>query len=339
MKDKKIFVTGGTGFLGSYLLRYLVQRGYSKIRALRRKDSDMSLVEEIADHIEWLEGDLLDICFLEEALEGMEEIYHCAALVSYHPKHIEKMMEVNQSGTANLVNALLHLGRGRLLHVSSIAAIGRSKEQLQVSEKTKWIKSPLTSNYAISKFLAEQEVWRGIAEGLEAVIINPSVILGSGFWDRGSPSFFTKVKRGQRFYPLGGSGFVDVRDVARMSITLMESDIRSERFIANGANRSFKKFFGLMARLLSAPAPSIPAGALLSNLAWRVESLRSRLTGSTPILTRETARLAAYVFTYDNSKSLEQLDFSYIPIDETIAATARQFRESKGKTPRVLPLA
>lgn len=339
LKEQTIFVTGGTGFLGSYLLRYLVQQGYRNIRALRRKDSPMDLVEEVKDKVTWLEGDVLDSFLLEEVLEGVDQVYHCAGMVSYHPKKAKEMLTINETGTANLVNAILYHGGIRLLHVSSIAAIGRKKEERHVSEATKWIKSPLAGGYAISKFLAEQQVWRGIAEGMEAVIINPAIIMGSGFWDRGTARFFPRIQQGQKFYPLGGSGFVDVRDVAKMSIQLMESKIQAERFIANGDNLSYKNFFGLLAQVLSAPPPNRAAGPLLSSLAWRFEAFRSWLTGSSPFLTKETARLSSLAFEYDNSKSIQELQFSYLPIRETLAATAQQFQEAgNGKQSRVLPL-
>lgn len=339
MKDKSIFITGATGFLGSYLLRYLVQRGYSNILALRRADSRLDLVKEVADQVKWVEGDLLDVGFLEEVLTGVDQVYHCAGIVSYHPKHIDQMLEVNETGTANLVNTMLYLGQSRLLHVSSIAAIGRSKEQTQISETSKWIKSPFTSYYAISKFLAEQQVWRGIEEGLEAVIINPAVIIGSGYWDKGSARFFPRISNGQRFYPLGASGFVDVRDVAKMCIKIMESGTSADRFIANGANLSYKKFFSLIAQYLTVKPPQQAAGPWLSSLAWRWESLRSKLTGGKPFLTKETALLSGTTFTYDNRKSIEELDFAYLPIEETLAATARQYHEHQATgEAAVLPL-
>lgn len=338
MKNKRIFVTGGTGFLGSYLLRYLVWQGYTSIRALRRKESSMELVADIADQIEWVEGDLLNGFLLEDQLAGIDQVYHCAGLVSYDPKKAKALIQVNETGTSNLVNAMLYHGGMRLLHVSSIAAMGRKIKEPVVSEKTKWFKSPLTNNYAISKFLAEQQVWRGIAEGLNAVIINPSVVMGSGFWDQGTARFFPRIHSGQYFYPLGTTGFVDVRDVAKMSVQLMESDIQAERFIANGANLSYRKFFGLIAKYLSTKAPSQAAGPLLSSIAWRLEALRSFLTGSSPFLTKETALLSGLSFSYDNSKSIQSLNFSYLPIEETLAATAKQFLEFGETNPQVLPL-
>jgi len=338
VKDKKLFVTGGTGFVGSYLLRYLVREGAQNIRALRRKESPMTLVADIADKVEWVEGDLLDSPLLEDLLIDIDQVYHCAGLVTYHPKRAKELIAINETGTSNLVNALLYHGGIRLLHVSSIAAIGKKLEEPNISEQTKWVKSPLTGNYAISKFLGEQQIWRGIAEGLDAVIINPSVIMGSGFWDQGTARFFPRIQEGQYFYPLGTTGFVDVRDVAKMSIQLMESGIQAERFIANASNLSYLKFFSLLAQFLSAKSPQQAAGPFLSGLAWRLEWLRTKLTGSNPFLTKETALMSGLSFTYDNTKSIQSLNYSYLPIEETLAATARQYLNSGKDQAQVLPL-
>lgn len=339
LKDKNIFVTGGTGFLGSYLLRYLLREGYHNISALRRKDSPSHLVKDIQEKINWVEGDLLDMPLLEDALTGIDQVYHCAGFVSYHPKKQQQLITINEIGTANLVNALLYHGKGRLLHISSIAAIGKKKNDRNVSETNKWVKSPLNTPYATSKFLAEQQVWRGIAEGLNAVIINPSIILGSGFWDRGTARFFSRIYDGQKFFPLGGSGFVDVRDVAKMSIQLMESSLQAERFIANGTNLSYKNFFGLIARALNTTAPNQAAGKFLSSIAWRLEAIKCWLTGQAPFLTKETAKMASLSFLYDNSKSIQTLNYAYVPIEETVAATAQQFKASDyGKKVMTLPL-
>ena len=180
MDHKRILVTGATGFLGAYLLRQLVTQGHA-IRALRRANSPMHLVEDIADLVEWVEADILDIVALETAFEGVTHVYHCAAMVSFHPRDVDRMMKINVEGTANIVNLSLSFGVQKLVHVSSIAAVGRSKERPQLDESSKWTTSKLNTNYAISKYMGEQEVWRGHAEGLAVGIVNPAIILGSGF--------------------------------------------------------------------------------------------------------------------------------------------------------------
>ena len=337
--NKKILVTGATGFVGSYLTRHLVKQGAS-VRALKRKDSAMTLVDDVKDKIEWVESDILDVIGLEDAMVGIHQVYHCAAMVSFNPKDINRMMKVNGEGTANVVNAALNEGVDKMLHISSIAAIGRTKNQKVIDEKTKWERSKYNSHYANSKHSAEQEVWRGIAEGLTAVIINPSVILGAGFWNQGTCRLFKNVWDGLRFYPTGATGFVDVRDVARMSIQLMESDIESQRFIANSENRPFRDIFNLMAEHLHKKAPTIKVTPFLEATVWRLEWLRHKIFGTTPLVNKETARASGRISHYDNNKSIDQLDFHYLPIEETIRETCKLFKTAgkKGESPQALPL-
>lgn len=329
MKSKSIFVTGGTGFLGSYLLRYLVKNGYQNIRALKRKNSSLALVEEVKDDIDWIDGDLLDVGSLEMAMEGVNQIYHCGAIVSFDKKEFKKMMLVNVEGTANIVNISLDFGIEKLVHVSSIAALGRIKDQANVNEETAWQRNNGNSNYAISKYLGEQEVWRGIAEGLPAAIINPAVIIGSGFWNVGTAEMFQQVWKGLRFYPIGSSGFVDVRDVALMAIKLMESDQISERFIVNNKNMHYLEFFSEVAKKLNKKAPDIKVTPLMRGLAWRLDWLRCKLTGSKHVITKETANLVSNSFYYENEKSIQAFDYQYIPFEKTLSDIATQFIESQ----------
>lgn len=333
------FVTGGTGFLGSYLLRYLVQQG-KKVRALKRNSSPMQLVEGIADKVEWVEGDILDVPFLEDAMKGVTYVYHVAAMVSYAPKDVDAMMKININGTANIVNAALFEGIEKMVHVSSISALGRIENQPNVSEKSSWQESKTTTNYSISKFNSECEVWRGIEEGLTAVMVNPSVILGSGFWDTGSCNLFKKVWDGFKYYPPGATGFVDVRDVVKTMVALMESDIQSERFIINSANLTWQEFFNKIGKQLGKKPPSILATALLRELAWRGEWFRSKITGIRPIVTRETARMASHTFIYDNTKIKEALNYEFLPIEKTVAETCTQLKATlpQGTKFAVLPI-
>ncbi len=338
--SKTIFVTGGTGFLGSYLIRYLLKKQAGNIRALKRVTSSMALLQDVHDQIDWVEGDILDIPLLEDALEGVDEIYHCAAVVSFDPKDIKMMMDINVTGTANMVNIALTKNIRKFIHVSSIAAIGRAEGKADVSEKTKWQNSKFNSNYAISKYQAEQEVWRGEAEGLNIAIVNPSVIIGSGFWKSGTARFWPQVYHGLKFYPKGASGFVDVRDVAKYMIQLMESDISSERFLLNGDNLSFQNFFGLVARQIGKSEPTIKVNTLIAEMAWRLEKLRAKVTGKSPLITKETARNSSQTYIYKNQKSLNALNFKYTPIKHTIEETSVQFLEAakNGMMPKSLPL-
>lgn len=341
-KNNRILITGATGFVGSYLTRYLVKNGYTNIVAMKRATSRLDLVQEVADKVTWVEGDVLDVPFLEDVLRGgIDAIYHCAAVVSFDPREREEMYRINSEGTANVVNVALDFGVKKLVHMSSIAAIGRNERERNVSENTKWQRSPLNTHYAISKFQAEQEVWRGISEGLTAAIVNPSVILGSQFWHQGTGKLYEQVWSGLRFYTEGATGYVDVRDVVRFMVKLMESDIENQRFILNGENIMYKTMFEKIALILNKKPATIAVTPLIRQLAWRFEWLKSKLTGSRPLITKETARVSATTFYFSNEKSLKAFpDFNYTAISETIEATGKQFLESQntGKDYAYLPL-
>ena len=264
---KKILVTGGTGFLGSYLLRFLLQEGYQNIWALHRPTSDFSWIADIKSRIHWIECDILDILGLEDALDGVVEIYHSAAFISFLRSERKKMLQINVEGTANLVDIALFKGVKRLLNVSSVAALGRSKPIETLNEKNQWERSPFNTYYGLSKYLAEQEAWRGFAEGLEVVVVNPSMILGSHYWDYGTANFFSMIDKGLKFYPMGGNGFVDVRDVVRLMHKLMESGISGERYIANQETLAYQELFQRIAHQLNTNAPRIKVNAFLRELA------------------------------------------------------------------------
>lgn len=337
-KDGLILVTGGTGFLGSYLIRLLVHKGY-RVRAIRRSSSAMDLVQDVANRVEWAEADLTDIVALEDAFQGATHVMHCAAISSFHPRDAENLKRVNVDGTTNIVNLALEFGIQKLIHVSSIAAFGRSKERPLLDETSKWVQSKDNTRYAVSKYLSEQEVWRAHIEGLPIAIVNPAVILGSGFWDAGSPRFFTQVDQGLKFWPVGRSGFVDVRDVAQCMLLLLESDINGERYILNAQNLPYKELFSSIAHALGAQAPRIKVTSLLAEVAWRVEWLKENILGAEPVVTKESARSSVSSFYYDNKKSLMLPGFHYRPVEETIREIAGQFLEAKkeGMKAKVLP--
>lgn len=314
--------------MGAYLLRRLLQKGY-RVRALRRKSSDMELVQGFADRVEWVEADVTDIVALEDAFQGVTELYHCAAMVSFHPKDTERMMRINVEGTANVVNMALETGVRKMVHVSSIAALGRTKERPRLDEKAKWVQSKGNSNYAVSKYGSEQEVWRAHAEGLPVAIVNPSIILGSGHWNLGSAKFFKQIDEGLKFCPTGCSGFVDVRDVARFMVELMESDISGERYILNAQDIDFRDFFVRIAQSLGKTPPPITVTPLLAELAWRVEWLKEKLTGMEPIVTKESARSSVSKYYYDNAKSRSVFGFEYRRLADSIQETGVQYLEAK----------
>ncbi len=249
------------------------------------------------------------------------------------------MMQINVEGTANVVNLAIDHRVQKLVHVSSIAALGRTKERPHLDEAAKWVTSNANSRYAVSKYLAEQEVWRGKAEGLTTAIVNPAIILGSGFWDLGSARFFKQVDGGLKFAPIGRSGFVDVRDVADFMIRLMDSEVDGERFILTAENVEYKRFFRIIADALHTTAPFIRVTPLLAEIAWRVEWLKEKILGSEPMVTKESARSSVSNFYYNNEKS-RAFGFQYRPLEQTIRETAAQFLAAKttGLSSSVLPL-
>ncbi|MEZ5012672.1 MAG: NAD-dependent epimerase/dehydratase family protein [Chitinophagales bacterium] len=320
-----VFVTGATGLVGSYLCRYLIMQG-EQVRACYRAQSDFSLIADVRDKIEWVEGDILDPGSLEDALQGVEKVYHCAALISYVRSRHDDLMRINCEGTENVVNACLYAGIRKLVYVSSIAALGRTgKDGETIDEQTPWERKKLTSDYSISKFSAEREVWRGIAEGLQAVIINPSIILGSGKWDSGSCKLFTTVYIGFKFYTTGVTGYVDVRDVVQIAYRLMESDVSGERFILNSENIVYRDLLQMMAKELDVQGPKTHAGAFLSGLAWRADKLRSLFTGKEPTVTKQTARIANKTVYFDNHKICERLAYTFIPVADAVRDAAQAF--------------
>jgi nucleoside-diphosphate-sugar epimerase len=323
-----ILVTGGTGFLGSHLLRKLVNVG-QPVRALYRTQIPSQL-KDIQDKIEWVTGDVLDVCALEDAMVGVTKVYHCAAVVSFHPDKHAHMMKVNVEGTANVVNMALDAGVKKLVHVSSVAAIGRAKGNAMIDEECEWQESKNNSQYAVSKYLAEMEVWRANAEGLETAIVNPSIILGSGFWEDGSGMLIKNAWKEFPFYTEGINGFTDVEDVATVMIRLMESEIKGQRFIVCSDNWKYHDLFNEMAAQLGKKPPHIAVKPWLAEIVWRVEAVKTKITGKKALLTKETARTAQLKIYYNNSKILSVLPgFKFISLKDTIADMCRVFLEHK----------
>ncbi len=327
-----ILVTGGTGLTGTHILLELTLAG-QKVRALKRDTSSTDWVKRVFawyrpddyqslfDKIEWFEGDVNDIFSLGEAIKGVEKIYHCAALVSYMPSDRERMLKVNVEGTENLVNIALKEKVKKICHCSSVSALSSKDNVGYIDESFFWKTSLQNSYYAISKFNSEREIWRGSEEGLGVVIVNPSIIVGPGDPLRSSGQFFGTVLKGMKFYSNGITGFVDVRDVAAIMVKLMDSNIKNERYILNSENLSYKDFLTKIANNYGTSPPKYCAGKFVCDIAWRLEWLRSILTGSNPSMTRETARSANNLSFYSNKKIKDTLNYDFIPIDGAIANT------------------
>lgn len=322
-----VLVTGGTGFLGAYIVKELVQQGYT-VRAMRRNGTLPFFIDpSILARVEWVAGNVLDVTAVDEALEGVDTIVHAAAMVSFVPADRVQMFRVNIEGTANMVNMALEKNIRRFIHISSVAALGRTANGEVVNEEKKWGKSKRNTAYAISKYHAEMEVWRGMGEGLNMAILNPSTILGYGNWENSSCAIFKNAYGGFPWYTNGVNGFVDVEDVARAAVLLMKSDIRSERFIVNSDNWSFRNLLSTMAMYFGKKPPYREATPLLGGLAWRMEKLRSSLAGKKPLLTRESAKVAQSKTLFDNSKILQALPgLSFLPLEESIKKACDKYK-------------
>ena len=316
---RTILVTGGTGFLGAYVIRELLDKGYA-VRAIRRGNTLPAFIPaHRLQQAQWIAGDVLDVSGLEEAMEGVDGVIHTAAMVSFSGRDRSELFRVNVEGTANVVNAALTQNVRRFVHVSSVAALGRSGQGETVTEKKSWEESKYNTSYAISKFRGEVEVWRGIGEGLPAVVVNPSTILGYGDWNSSSCTLFRSAYKEFPWYTEGVNGFVDVTDTARAIVCLLESDIVAERYILSGDNWTFRRLFETIATGFGKKPPSREATPFIAGIAWRTARLKSLFSGQPGILTRESARIARTSTYFDNGKILEQLPgFRFTPLEETI---------------------
>lgn len=313
-----ILVTGATGFLGSELCRQLISAGKNSIRCIKRTTSVVpKMLLPFQQKISWAEADLLEIDALNEALQDVTEVYHCAALVSFDPSLKKKLIQNNVEGTANLVNLCAEKGI-RLLHVSSIAAIGEGKPGELINENHHLEETPKDNAYAISKYESEMEVWRGIAEGLDAVIVNPSLIIGKNVGKEGTGQIFETVRKGLKFYTLGSCGLVDVEDVAKVMILLMDSKISNERFIINAENWTYKSLFEEIARCFGVKPPNSEAETWMLELAWRASALGTVFTGKKIGVDKVSAQAASRIQDYDNSKVKAAIGFIFKPVKESI---------------------
>ncbi len=328
-----IFVTGGTGLVGSHVLLNLAQKG-EQFKALKREYSSLEVCKNIFAHykeldlfdkINWVNGDVSDIPSLTEAMQDCEQLIHCAAIVSFYASDADLLRKVNIEGTANVMDVAIASGIKKAGFVSSIAALGRNSTEGMVDEECHFKITKHDSNYSLSKYYAEQEVWRASQEGLEVVIINPSVILGPGDWTKGSSQIFQKIYKGLKFYTSGSTGYVDVVDVADSLIELLFSEVKNERFIVNGANLKFRDCFDSIAVALGKPKATIKATPFLKEIAWRVDAVRAFITATKPLLTKETANSAMKSNTYSTKKIEAMLGYQFTDVDATIKKYANWF--------------
>ncbi|MFA6922676.1 MAG: NAD-dependent epimerase/dehydratase family protein [Bacteroidales bacterium] len=331
-----ILVTGGTGLVGSHLLFELLKTE-ERIKAIKRSESNLNLTkkifsyysndyEKIFSRIDWVDADVCDLQALTIAMKGIEKVYHCAAKISFHKKDFELMVKTNVEGTANVVHAAIENKIKKICYISSIAAIGRAKREIdEITEETTWNESHHNSNYSKSKYSAEKEILKGIENGLNAVIVNPSVIIGPGDWKKGSANLIYTVSKGMKYYTLGVNGYVDVRNVVKSMIQLMNSEIKNERFIISSENLTYKDLFFLIADSLHCKRPYIRVNMFISKIALAVNTLLKLFGNDYDIITPETARTANNKYFYSSKKIKERLNFEFIPINKSIDDTCKLF--------------
>ncbi len=328
-----IFVTGGTGLIGSHILLELVNKKLD-FRALRRKNSSLKITEKVFkfynkekwfNKIKWIEGDLNDLDSLRKGMKSCEYIIHAAALVSFHPNDKELLKKINVDGTSNIINIALEKKIKKIGYISSVSALGRNEDESIINEDCFFVPTRKESKYGLSKYLAEQEVWRGSQEGLDVIIINPTIVLGPGDWSKGSSQIFEKVNNGLSFFTGGSSGYIDVIDVANSIIELLFSDIVNQRFIVSSGNFTFKQIFDLIADKLNKPRPSIEVNNTLKEIAWRYEAVKSFFTLKRPLLTKETAQSAVRKRRYSNKKIIAAINYQFIPISKSIDKYSKWF--------------
>lgn len=317
-----ILVTGANGLVGSHLITKLLQQG-RQVRALYRNNH----LPITSKNIEWFKADILDVVGLDDAMQGITQVYHCAAIVSFNPKEKDLLYKTNVEGTANVVNACINNAVKKLLFVSSVASLGRANEEAIINESSKWIEDSNNSAYAKSKYLAEMEVWRGIGEGLQAVIVNPSIILGNGDWTKGSAAIFKSAYDEFAWYATGVNGFVDVQDVVNAMVQLMDSSIVAERFIISAENSSYQQLFTQIAIAFKKQPPHKKVTPFLAAIIWRLEALKAIATNSKPLLTKETAHTAQTKIYYNNGKLLKVLpSFTYSILVSSIERICKELQ-------------
>lgn len=316
-----ILVTGGTGQIGSRLLLNLTKNKAYKVRAIYRNTQSLEKIRQLFvkhsdsgaaqfDTIEWVQADLSNIPALEKAFEGVTFVFHCAGLISFQPQDFDKLIEVNVQGTANIVNLSIDFGVKKLCYVSSVATLS-TLPHTPIDEENDWNNEDNNTDYAISKHGAEMEVWRGSQEGLPVVIVNPSVVLGGDFADRGSGLLYKKVADGLRYYPAGATGFVGVDDVVRAMVQLQFSEVAGERFVLNAENLTYKAVLERIAKQLGVKAPTKCVSHQMLRFLARLDGVLSFLHLKKRTLTLASADALGTITTYNGEKIKKYIDFNY----------------------------
>ncbi len=334
-----ILVTGGTGLVGSHLLYHLTKMSKRSIRAIKRGKDVTSVLnlfkfydnnyQKLFNKIEWVEADVTDISSLEVAFEGVEKVFHCAAIISFNPKEKELMHNINVKGTRNIINLSLEYQVKKICHVSSIAALGSAKKNELTSEKCEWKADECTSRYSLSKHLSEIEVWRGFAEGLNTVIINPSAVIGPSERKSGTALIFKTALEGNRFYPLGSNSFVCVNDVAKIMIQLINSSITGEQFIITSENLSHKALGDFVSEALGVRKLTIPITPMLGAFACTIEKVKALFFKHNPLITKEILQEANACVSYSNKKIKEAIGYEFTAIKDAVYNTSKFYTSNR----------
>lgn len=323
-----ILVTGATGLIGSFVCRKLIAEGHT-VRALRRKSSSLKYISDISNGIEWFEGDVMNTESLERAMQDVSKVIHCAAVVSFDISERESLFNINVEGTANVVNLCLEKKVQKLIHVSSVAAIGRGKPDGVLNESTPWENSKDNTYYAKSKYLSELEVWRGIEEGLDAFIINPSVVLGPGDWHKSSTKAFNLVYNNSKFYSTGHMNYIDVRDVVDILVELMKQDETGERYILNGGRVTVKEFYTKVAEEMGLKKPRYRITYKMALFGMKLLWLRWLFTGKKSSINREILKTLKKSHFFDNNKIISRLNYTFRSIEDSIQWTVRELKANQ----------
>ncbi|WP_136480373.1 NAD-dependent epimerase/dehydratase family protein [Cognatitamlana onchidii] len=330
-----ILVTGGTGLVGAHLL-FKLASNHNRVRAIYRNEKKLVNTKKvfecytknyksIFESIDWIQADILDIPALSEAFKDVTKVYHCAAFVSFEPNKYQLLRKINIEGTANIVNLSISHNIKKLCYVSSIATLGRPLNNDYIDENTNWNPEADNHVYAITKYGAEIEVWRGTQEGLNAVIVNPGLIIGAGIWKYGSGSLFTKAKKGLKFYTNGTVGLVSVKDVVNIMINLMESKITNERFVLVSENWTYKDFLQSLSKSVNGRIPEKLASKSMLGLVWRLDWLKHKITGKRRQLTKHIAHALQTKSNFNSQKIKTTVDYNFEPMTEVLTQVGQVY--------------
>jgi dihydroflavonol-4-reductase len=341
INQKKIFITGATGLLGSYLCHELLSQGH-KVKALYRNEASIQKLVNVFNTLnagsgavfnqaEWIKGDLTDMFLIEDAINDVDEVYHCAGLVSFDKKERDNLYKVNAAGTANIVNACLLKKDIKLCHVSSVAAINNAEYKTSLNEQVYWKTKGNESDYAKSKYSGEREVWRGIEEGLNAVIVNPGIVLASGFWEQSSGKIVSLAHKGISFYTEGVGAYIDVKDVVKAMLLLMEQQKFGERYILVEGNYTYKDVLDILHELFGNKKPGVKANKLLLQIAGWGSRIKHWFVPSADIITKEVITALLNKHQFDNSKIKSVQGFSFLPLIDSLKRVSEDFYRTNNK--------